>query len=40
MELDNKAEACAMLSKALALPDRERDEPQVRARARAALAQL
>ncbi len=40
VELSDKTAARLMLTQGLALPDRERDDPQVRARAKKALAGL
>ncbi len=40
IQLNRKAEARAMFARGLALPDRDRDDPQVRARALAALEKL
>ncbi len=40
VEMENKTAAREMLVKGLALPDRERDDPQVRARGKKALADL
>ena len=39
-ELDNNTAARQMLAKGLALPDRDRDDPQVRARGQRALSEL